>query len=125
MISALVGHSTSKWVYSKSMNSACPACCSEVEIPLFGVEAKCRSRYRGPVECLPRGMRSLFNWGVAYSSGVGGTIVLGPAPQRPVKFMAMRSEAHLTGVAPADGTGACPVAPADGTGARDIIINSQ
>ena len=36
------------------------------------------------------------------------------APQRPVKFMAMRSEAHLTGVA-----------PADGTGARDIIINSQ
>ena len=46
------------------------------------------------------------------------------APQRPVKFMAMRSEAHLTGVAPADG-GACPVAPADGTGARDIINNSR
>ena len=55
-----------------------------------------------PVEC------------AAYSTGVGGTIVLGPAPQRPVKFMAMRSEAHLT-----------RVAPADGTGARDIIINSQ
>jgi len=30
--------------------------------------------------------------------------------------MSMKSEAHFTGVAPADGTGACPVAPADGTG---------
>jgi len=40
--------------------SACPAC---------------------PVECLPREMRSLFNWGGAYSSGV----------------------------APEDGTGACAV----------------
>ena len=28
------------------------------------------------------------------------------AEQCPVKFMEMRSEAHLTGVAPADGTGA-------------------
>jgi hypothetical protein len=44
------------------------------------------------------------------------------APQRTVKFMAMRSEAHLTLVAPREKPGS---KPADGTGARDIIINSQ
>jgi len=43
------------------------------------------------------------------------------APLCPVNFMSMKSEAHFTGVAPADSTGVGPedrtgVAPVDSTG---------
>jgi hypothetical protein len=91
---------------------------SPIPLRALPVGAKRKSRYSGSERNVDPAIGALWNvypvGCAAYSSGVGGTIVLGPAPQRPVKFMAMRSEAHLTGIA-----------PADGTKARDIFINSQ
>ena len=37
-------------------------------------------------------------------------------PRLPSEIHESESAADFTGVAPGDGTGACPVAPADGTG---------
>ncbi|MFQ5822108.1 MAG: hypothetical protein ACE5I5_19165 [Candidatus Heimdallarchaeota archaeon] len=37
---------------------------------ILPVGAKRRSRYRGPVKCLPCEIRRLFHWGETYFTGV-------------------------------------------------------